>query len=263
MQTVVNLEAVRRAIRTIEADGGKPTARAILAQTGGSMATVLRLLKEAQEVEAAASCYDDALPDSLLDAIRAALGATRQECQEAAEARVVEAESRETAAVEALAGAEAQIEASAKEVASLRERVAVLEGEVEKQAAIHAEAARVAGERISALETERKQLVEAGEAARTEAAKAMLQLERADRTAAEAGQRVSDLLAQIDAGKQARTDAEKQAAVAVAQAEAAGEVKAELRSRIAVLEREAEAAAKEIERLQRALTEAVQQGQED
>lgn len=258
MQTVVNLEAVRRAIRTIEADGGKPTARAILAQTGGSMATVLRLLKEAQEVEAAASCYDDALPDTLVDAIRAALGANRQECQGAAEARVAEAESRETAAVDALAGAEAQIEAATREVASLRERVAALEGENEKQAAIHAEAARVAGERISALEVERRQLVEAGESARTEAAKALMQLERADRTAAQAEQRVTDLLSQIDAERSAKTDAEKQAAVAVAQAEAAGEVKAELRSRIVVLEREAEAAIKEVERLQRALTEAVQ-----
>jgi chromosome segregation ATPase len=262
MQAVVNLEAVRRAIKSIEAEGGKPTARAILAQTGGSMATVLRLLKEAQEVEAAASCYDDALPDTLLDAIRAALGTTRQECQEAAGVRVAEAEVRETAAVEALAGSEAQIEASAKEIATLREQVVSLEGEVEKQAAIYNEASASSKQRIAELETERKQLVEAGEAARTEAAKAMLQLERADRTAALAEQRVTDLLAQIDDVKQARTDAEKQAAVAVATAEAAGEVKAELRERIREMERAAEVAAKEIERLQRALTEAVQGRQE-
>ena len=167
---------------------------------------------------------------------------------------MAEAESRETEAVEALAGAEAQIEAGAKEIATLRDRVTALEAETQKQSAIHAEAARVAENRISALETERKQLVEAGEAARTEAAKAMLQLERADRTASVAEQRVSDLLAQIDDVKQA--------AVAMAKAEEAAEVKAELRERIRAMERAGEVAAKEIERLQRALTEAVQGRQE-
>lgn len=262
MQAVVTAEAVRRAIQQLEQEGTNPSARAILGLTGGSQATVLRLMKEIRESEAA-GVYKGEIPAALLDAVRAAMGSVHQEAQGAAEARVAEAEARETAAVEALAGAEAQIEVATLEVASLKERVTALEAETEKQAAIHAEAAAAAKQRIAGLEVERKQLVEAGEAARTEAAKAMLQLERADRTASQAEQRVSDLLAQIDDVKQARTDAEKQAAVAVATAEAAAEVKAELRSRIVVLERESEAAIKEVERLQRALTEAVQgRGQE-
>lgn len=110
MQAVVTAEAVRRAVQQLENEGTNPSARAILGLTGGSQATVLRLMKEIRESEAGGA-FKGEIPAALLDAVRAAMGAVHQEAQGAAEARVAEAESRETAAVEALAGAEAQIEA--------------------------------------------------------------------------------------------------------------------------------------------------------
>jgi len=75
--------------------------------------------------------------------------------------------------------------------------------------------------RVQELETERRQLIEVAEASRTEAAKAILQADRADRSTAKTEEKIEDLEWLLQEAQTGRVAAEKAAAEALTDCKAA------------------------------------------
>ena len=215
MQKVANMETVARACQQLQSDGQKITGRAVVAITGGSLGTVLSLIKEwRQGADKAPVAQPEEIPAELQSALIRALGFAQDKAAENLREKIEEASAREAEALEGLAEAEKQITDLTGQVAEIRQLAAEERQRAETAAAVATEKIESMAERIQSLETERRQLIESAEASRTEAAKALMQVERADLATKKAESRLETLEMQVVECTARKVEAEKVAAVA-------------------------------------------------
>ncbi len=215
METVADLNAVQEAMRALEEQGEKITSRKVQAITGGSMTTVLRLFREAQQDwKAARPSPQRSLPQALAETILAYVGGEVAASSQALEAELQATSAREKEALEALELAEQRIAAlQADLMQCLRE---MDQGRMEAERAQAASSNEIEGLRIQVggLQTERRQLIEAGEASRLAAAKAELKVERADLATTKAEELAAALATKSQALQDEKTAQEKLLAAA-------------------------------------------------
>jgi len=214
MQQVANLETVSRACMQLQAEGQKITGRAVVGITGGSLGTVLSLIKDWRQGPVAVPVSQPDIPSELQAVLIRCLGLAQDKAAEQLESQIDETTLREAEALEGLAEAEKQISILTAQVAEIRQVAADKDQAADKAAAVAAEKIASMIERIAALEAERRQLIEAAEASRTEAAKALMHVERADLATKKAESRLETLEAQIAECSTIKIEAEKTAAVA-------------------------------------------------
>ena len=142
------------------------------------------------------------------------MGFAQDKAEGILQAKIEDAISRETEALEGLAEAETQISSLTAHVAEIQQQAADKNQAAETAAAVAVERIESMTERIQSLETERKQLIEAAESSRTETAKALMQVERADRATEKAEKRLEALENQVSSCLAVKVEAEKIAAVA-------------------------------------------------
>jgi len=215
MQPVATIETVARACEQLKRDGQKITGRAVLAITGGSLGTVLTLIKEWRKFgQQALAPLPEEMPSDLQAAILRALGQAQAQAAEELKIEVAASKDREAEVLGLYSDAETTINQLTAELKSSQGRILTLEQEAEKTAGITIEKLDALAKRVGELETERLQLIETGEAARIEAAKNQVKIERADQATEKYEKKVKILeqtLAQSEAG---RIAAEKAVAVA-------------------------------------------------
>ena len=219
MQQVATIESVRQAMRRLEAEGQRITGRAVLALTGGSKGTVLSLIREIRDQAVPALEEGIEISDSLKLGLAREMSAVVQAAREQMSTEIDQAKSDAAEALESLVSAEARIEQLVAELEELRADSLQRQAEAEKAEALAEEKLAAYRGRVAELETERKQLIEAGETARTELAKAQLQIERADRAAQKAEERVEKLSLALEKEQNRSVVAEKNAAVSAQRAE--------------------------------------------
>lgn len=213
MKQTVTIEQVKAAIAQLRENGERVSRKNVIAITGGSMSTVHRLLVEIEEAEARAAAappaegIDERVQSALLNWIRGRV----DEATGGLESKILRLEERETEALESLNTAELRIDALTEEVADAKAQ-ADQERQTAKEAAAAASAKIVELEKvITELRRERQQLIETGAAARTESAKAQLQVERADEAAKKAEAQLHDLGKQLPVAQRAAAVAEQHA----------------------------------------------------
>lgn len=224
MEKSVDLQAVKGALRALEDQGEKVTARKVLTLTGGSMTTVLRLLREAQTARGLeAQTLQNSLPQPVVQALLAFAGAEVAAASNILKADLESERARGLETLEALELAEARITALQGDLmASLRETDEARK-EAEKAAAAWGREIEGLQRQVAELETERRQLIEAGEAARTSAAKADMKVERADQATAKAESWATELATRMAALQEEKTALEKSLAAAEQHAAVAGQ----------------------------------------
>lgn len=194
MKKKVDLKMIKAAISELDGQGEPVTSRKVQAVTGGSMTTVLELMREAQqELAAGALVPQKNLPESVAEAIQGHVTA-----QVVAAIALVQAE---------LAGTRAREDETLAALQMSEERVDVLQAELlqairendkirlasEKEAAGAEKEAEWLRKQLDDLKAEQRRLSEAGESAKTAVAIAELQLQRADQAAAKAEAQASEL----------------------------------------------------------------------
>lgn len=214
MQQVANLETVSRACQQLKSEGQKITGRAVVGITGGSLGTVLSLIKEwRQGADKVPVAQPEEIPAELQVALTRALGFAQDKASEILKENIDEATAREAEALEGLAEAEKQIMDLAGQLAEIRQQTVEKDQAADKAAAVAAEKIESMEGRIQMLETERRQLIDAAEASRTETAKALMQVDRADQATTKAESRLETLEAQLIDCSTKKNEAEKVAAV--------------------------------------------------
>lgn len=214
MEKIATEEVVWSTCDRLKAEGRRISGRAIIAEVGGSLSTVLRYIEtwRARSTKDAPAAAE--IPFDLQESIRRALGQAASDATEALRQQMEETSSRETEALEALERSEAQIAALEKDLAASREQIIELRQGHEKDSAVSTETIAGLREQVNKLEQENDHLIRAGETARTEAAKAQLQVERADLAASKADARVLELESRIAELMSLNAESEKGKAVA-------------------------------------------------
>jgi len=115
---------------------------------------------------------------------------------------------------------ETRVEALEEELKTEKKTGESYRQEAEKKEAVALQKIQDLEKRVLELERVRDQLIKAGEASRTEAAKAQMQVERADRAAALAEEKMKVLEEKLAAALAANTDLGKRPAVTEAKREA-------------------------------------------
>ena len=229
MEKAVDLRQVNEAIRRLRERGDRVSNRSVHAIVGGSMTTVHKFLDEALSNERALSTMPtSALSEVLVKTMLVEIASQVQAATEGLEQRLAEMSAREQELLVDFEGSEVR-------VANLEQQLEVLQTQLmgERQAAEKASAVALeqqAGlrEQIGKLELENDTLIRSGEMARTESAKAQLQVERADLAAKKAEDRVRELEGRlIDLSGEVK-EAEKRSAVAEQHAQDLTERVAEL-----------------------------------
>ena len=195
-------------------EGRKVTGRAVLTEVGGSLSTVLRYIDSWKKRDIKTTTVAAEIPGDLQDVIRRTLGQVAQDATENLTQQLQEMASRETESLEALEKYEQQIADLNKELESAKTHIVELRQSNEKSEAVAVESIASLREQVAKLEQENTLLIRSGESARTETAKAMMQVERADQAAHKADERVVDLEKKLDELNILKTDAEKGRAVA-------------------------------------------------
>lgn len=220
MEQQVTFEQVSAVCGRISAEGARATARAIHAETGGSMTTVLRYKRqweeERQRAELANAPLSPALQSAIMAEIARAVEAARRDVDEA----MIAAACREKEAIEALEAAEIRNGELSANLEEVRAETTKALRRADKDAAAAAQQIQGLEGQVRGLLEERDRLLRSGEAARAEEAKALLQLERADKAVVTAEERARALEEQLAAYQNTNTELEKQLAVALAQREA-------------------------------------------
>ena len=239
MQQIATYETVARACEQLKREGQKVTGRAVLSITGGSLGRVLGYIKEwRQGATQAPTAMPSEIPAELQTAILRALGLAQDEALAKLREETEQAASREAEALEGLAEAEKLIDDLVAKLAEIQKQSAEERQTFETASAVTTEKIESMGIRIEALETERRQLIEAAEASRTEAAKALLQVERADQATGKAEARVQDLEDQLSTVQNEKVSAERSAAVAEQKNQDQAEILAETRGSLAELKKD-------------------------
>ena len=215
MQKVANLESVARACQQLQADGQKITGRAVVGVTGGSLGTVLSLIKEwRQGADKDQVAQPEDIPAELQAALVRAIGFAQDKAAEVLKEKIADASTREAEALEGLAEAETRITSLTNQLAEVMQQAVEKDQAADRAAAVAAEKIRSMVERVQALETERRQLIESSEASRKETAKALMQVERADLATEKAESRLQAMERQVAECSAKKTEAEKIAVVA-------------------------------------------------
>ena len=191
MRGTVNFEQVKRVADKLQQDGQKVSVRAVQRITGGSMTTVLELLRQWQQRQQTA-VLSSATEENLSEALRAAISSEIAEnvsrCRAAMEAQIQLAEQRAQETGDLLKDAEireqellATIDADKKEITALATQLKMTEskaGELEtkieelRKALLEAEKrASVAETRVEERDKSIKILEERSEAAKAKAQK--------------------------------------------------------------------------------------------
>jgi colicin import membrane protein len=229
MEQTVDLRQVTEAIRQLRDRSERISRRNVQAIVGGSMTTVHRLLDEALSAERAMSTVQTStLSESLVRAILGDIGGQVQAATEALDLRIRDLTAREQEILSDLEGSEGRVAALLEELGTTKTQLSEERQFAEKASAVSAEQQASLREQLDKLVSENNTLVRTGEAARTETAKAQLQVERADIAAAKAESRVQELETRIAELTDAVRDAQKRAAVAERHAQDLGERISEL-----------------------------------
>ncbi|MEZ4484350.1 MAG: DNA-binding protein [Syntrophotaleaceae bacterium] len=121
MQQVATYESVSRACELLKGEGQKVTGRAVLAITGGSLGTVLGLIKEWRKGDTQTSALlPSEIPAELQTSLLRALALARAEAETKLKEEIEQANAREAEALEGLANAESHIEKNTGQLAGLR-----------------------------------------------------------------------------------------------------------------------------------------------
>lgn len=194
MKKKVDLKTVKAAINELEGQGEPVTPRKVLAVTGGSMTTVLTLMREAQEQLAAAALVPNkSLPENIADAIQAHVTAQVVTAIGQVQAELAATRVRENEALAALALSEERVEVLQAELLQAIRDNDLFRLEAEKSAAGAGKVAEWQRKQLDDLKAEQRRLIDAGEVAKTAVAIAELQLQRADQAATKAEAQASEL----------------------------------------------------------------------
>lgn len=243
MQQVATYETVIRACENLKSEGQKITGRAVLAITGGSLGTILGHIKEWRQNAAQAPTYLPAtIPAELQAAILRAIGFAQDEASAKLKESIDQASARESEALDGLTQAESRIEMLTTELTKVRSHADNDRQECEKIQAVLREKIDFLTRRTQDLEIERKQLIETAEASRTETAKALLQIERADQASSKAEARVHALESELKRILEEKIVAEKSQAVAEQRSTDQAETLKEVRATLAELKADSKSA---------------------
>jgi len=239
MQQVATYETVSNTCEQLKQSGQKVTGRAVRDITGGSLGTVLSHIKQwRQGTPGTLSTVSTEIPADLQTAILRALDLCQIQAKEKLQNDIEQAALREAEALEGLAEAEKNIEELSDKLADTMQQLTETRQAAETTAAIANEKNTSLNVRVETLETERRELTESAEKARTESMKAMLQVERADQATAKAEKRLQELEGQFTAIQQQKIEAEKIAALAEQKKHMQAETLVEARATIAELKKE-------------------------
>ncbi|MCG2747327.1 MAG: DNA-binding protein [Desulfobulbaceae bacterium] len=243
MQQVATYETVVRACESLKSEGQKVTGRAVLAITGGSLGTVLGHIKEwRQNAAQTPANLPSEIPVELQAAILRALGFAQDEAAAKLNEAIEQASARESEALDGLNLAESRIEALTTELTEVRSQADKDRQEFEKVQAVLTEKIDSLTKRTQDLEIERKQLIETAEASRTETAKALLQIDRADQASSKAEARVQELESELKRILHEKIVAEKAQAVAEQRSTDQAETLEEIRRTLAELKTDSKSA---------------------
>lgn len=215
MEKIATEDVVWGVCERLKTEGRNITGRAVLNELGGgSLSTVLQYLKAWKNRDVKATPIAAEIPLELQDSIRRVLGLAQQEATESLMEQMGDATSREAEALEALGQSEIKIDSLERELATTKTNILTLMQSAEKESAVTAEIIVGMRDRVGKLEQENDLLIRAGEIARTETAKAIMQVERADMAATKADKRAVELEAQVADLLAIKSEAEKGRAVA-------------------------------------------------
>jgi chromosome segregation ATPase len=238
-------ELVAEICRKLAAKGQNPSYGLVAAELPGnpSKGTILNHLRIYKETRDLAATVDTGLSESFEQAARAEIAGHIARTTETLGKKVEDANRAADEALAELDKSEARAEELEQELAAAKHLAEQFRQAGETAAAVADQNSQTLNKRVLDLEQERDQLIKAGEASRTEAAKALMQLERADKAAAEARERNKALEQKIEDLAQVKTEAEQRAAVAAERSKALeqkiedlAQVKTEAEQRAAVAE---------------------------
>lgn len=232
MKKIVDMIQITEAIRKVRERGDRVTCRNVHGIVGGSMTTVHTLLDEALAAEREITKGPTELSESLTQAVLFEIRCHVQGATEGLEFRIAELTDREKEILSDLEGAEVRVDALETELAATQARIKEELQSAEKAAAVAVEQISGLKVQLEKLAAENDHLIRAGEAARTETAKAQLSIERADLAAQKAEAQIQKLDGQVLELMSAKTEAEKVAAVAECHAKDLSERIAELTAQV-------------------------------
>ena len=215
----------------------------MLAITGGGLGTVLGHIKEWRQNSSQAPInLTSEIPQELQTAILRALRLAEDTAARKLNEAIEQASTRESEALDGLTLSESRIEVLTIELVEVRSQADKDRQEFEKARAILTEKIDSLTKRTQNLEIERKQLVETAEASRIETAKALLQIDRADKASSKAEARVQKLESELKQILEEKTVAEKAQAVAEQRSTDQAETLEEIRRTLAELKTESKSA---------------------
>lgn len=159
MSKKVTYKDVKAACEALQAEGTKITVRAVLAITGGSMATIMAMIRKWEEACADPGPYS--LSDELQQAFRAEISqvvaGTREQDRQALE----RAQAGEADALAGLQAAESRVEALERDLEETQKQLKDVRAYYEKREAVSAERRQLQQETIASLEQEKAALQDA------------------------------------------------------------------------------------------------------
>ena len=203
-------------VNQIKAEGQTPSVRLVRSRIGGSNSTLLEFLRRWQGESALASSIDETISDDLRQALLIEFGRVTKNVRENLETLLVQEKTQSNEANDLLNEAETRIselEAQIKETKEQADHAILL---LEKQLSATEERVTEFQRQLDKLEGQFKESVMALEIARTESAKAQIQLERADKTTQKAETKMEELEKKIIKLQESAHQAEIRAAVAEA-----------------------------------------------
>lgn len=214
MKRTVHLKDVAEAVKSLEEREEKVTCRSILAITGGGMSTVLRLKGELDKQNALRLAFPSKdISTFLIESILAEIADQVTKATSHLNTQLATLEKREADLLDEYENVENENRQLTEELLTLRVDLNDSKTEFDKQIAIVSNEKNVLTLRINELETERKQLIDARESARTETATLQLQIERADTLAKRHEDQLQEMLVERNGLTSSLQEAEKQAAV--------------------------------------------------
>ncbi len=203
-------------VNQIKAEGQTPSVRLVRSRIGGSNSTLLEFLRRWQGESALASSIDETISDDLRQALLIEFGRVTKNVRENLETLLVQEKAQSNEANDLLNEAETRIselEAQIRETKEQADHAILL---LEKQLSATEERVTEFQRQLDKLEGQFKESVMALEIARTESAKAQIQLERADKTTQKAETKMEELEKKIITLQESAHQAEIRAAVAEA-----------------------------------------------
>jgi len=242
MEKLATEETVWQACDQIEAEGRKVSGRAVQNEIGGSLSTILPLIKS-WRVRDSKNTVAPEISADLLKSILLALGQSAKKATESLSIKLEEATECEREVLEDLAESEKLNATLGADLSAAKAHIIELQQRHDKESAVAAETNAGLREQIGKLHQEKNALTLSREEAKTEAVTGQLQLNRADQAATKSEEKVLELEKQASALIRANTEAEKVIAVAARHAE-------DLSGQIAKMEERLESAGAVIGRLE-------------